>query len=107
MKDKVLGKLHNELESKNKLYVDENKNIIAPSYTPFVDQNKDIDRLTLYSFKGPFELLHADITYKDFLANLAVDRKYCLLFVDLFTSKIFMCPMRSRTLLGKKIELFL
>ena len=89
------------MESKNKLYVDENNNIIAPSYTPFVEQNKDNDRLTLYSFKGPFELLHADITYKDFLANLAVDLKYCLLFVDLFTSKIYMYPMRSRNLLGK------
>ena len=48
VKDKVLGKLHNELENKIKLYVDENDNIIAPSSTPFIELKKNIDRWTLY-----------------------------------------------------------
>ena len=41
-----------------------------------------------------------------FLAKLAVDPKYCLLFVDLFTSKIYVYPMKNRSLLAKKVELF-
>lgn len=53
VKDNILGKLCNELENKNKLFVDDNDNITAPCYTPFVERKKDIDRLTLYSFKGP------------------------------------------------------
>ena len=28
---------------------------------PFVEKKSDVDRSTLYSFGGPFELLHADI----------------------------------------------
>lgn len=53
VKDNILGKLYNELENKNKLLVDDNDNITAPCYTPFVERKKGIDRLTLYSFKGP------------------------------------------------------
>lgn len=53
VKDNILGKLYNELENKNKLFVNDNDNITAPCYTPFVEQKKDINRLTLYSFKGP------------------------------------------------------
>ena len=30
-------------------------------YTPFVEQRKNIDRTTLYSFKGLFKLLQANI----------------------------------------------
>ena len=32
-----------------------------PLTTPFIPQRKDVDRPTLYSFKGPFEVLQADI----------------------------------------------
>ena len=47
-----------------------------------------------------------DIADIRFLAKLAVDPKYCLLFVDLFTSKIYVYPMKNRSLLAKKVELF-
>ena len=77
------------MEDENDLYFDEEKQeSIAAAYMPFVEQQRDIDQFsTLYSFKGPFELLQADIAGIRFLASLAVNPKYCLIFVDLFTSK--------------------
>ena len=62
--------------------------------------------MTLYSFSRPFEALQADIAYISFLARSAVDPKFCLLFVDLFTSKIYLYPMKKGNLLAKKMELF-
>ena len=77
-----------------------------PLNTKFVEKkNKNIYiyiiRTTLYSFSRPFEALQADIAYISFLAKLAVDPKFCLLFVDLFTSKTYTYPMKKRTLLAK------
>ena len=40
------------------------------------------------------------------LVKSAVDAKYFLLLVDLFTSKIYVYPMKNRSLLGKKLHLF-
>ena len=82
-KDKVFVNLY-ELEDKN-FY--QNNNL--PFVTPFVNERSNIDHLTLYSIGKPFELLHADITDLKFLAKSAVDPKYRLLIVDLFTSKIY------------------
>ena len=50
--------------------------------------------------------MHADIADLRFLAKSAVDPKYCLLIVDLFTSKIYVYPMKKRHLLAKKMNLF-
>ena len=50
--------------------------------------------------------MHADIADLRFLAKSAADLKYCLLLVDLFTSKIYIYPMKNRSLLTKKLELF-
>ena len=72
------------------------KNILTekiPFNTPFVEKGEDIIRMTLYSFHRPFEALQADIAYISFLAKSAVDTKFCLLFIDLFTSKIYTCPI--------------
>ena len=65
-------------------------------------KKQDIIRTTLYSFSRPFEALQADIAYISFLARSAVDPKFCLLFADLFTSKIDTYPMKKRHLLAKK-----
>ena len=46
----------------------------------FLLSNGNVRLSTLYSFKAPFELLHADITDIRFLAKAAVNSKYCLLF---------------------------
>ena len=60
----------------------------------------------MYSFNGPFQLLHADIADIRFFSKSAVDPKYCLLFADLFTQKIYTYPMRKRNILKKKMEEF-
>ena len=51
-------------------------------------------------------MLHADIADIRFLTKSATDPKYFLLLVDLFTSKIFVYPMKNRSLLAKKLGLF-
>ena len=97
-------KLFRQLEATN-LNI-EPEDPIIPTYTPFVEQKKDIDRSTLYSINSPFDLLHADIADIRFLAKSAVDPHYCLVIVDLFTQKIYTYPMKKRHLLRKNIELF-
>lgn len=42
----------------------------------------------------------------DFFCTSTVDPKYWLLAVDLFTSKTYTNPMKSRHLLAQKMELF-
>ena len=51
-------------------------------------------------------MLHADITDLIFLAKSAVDPKYYLLIVDLFSSKIYVYLVKNRNLLAKKLKLF-
>ena len=101
-KDKVFVNLYNELEDKN---FQKTSNTL-PIVTPFISSKSNVDHSTLYSICKRFELLHADIADTRFLAKSAVDRKYCLLLVDLFTSKIYVYPMKKRSLLAKKIKLF-
>ena len=100
-KDDVFVKLYEQIEDKN-FYKNEN----LPLVTPYIDKKSNIDHSTLYSISRPFEALHADIADLRFLAKSAVDPKYCLLIVDLFTSKIYVYPMKNRSLLSKNIEIF-
>ena len=69
-------------------------------------KKKDVDRSTIYSFSGPFEALQADIADIRLLGRSAADPKYCLLFVDLFTSMIYTYPMKTQNLLAKKMAIF-
>ena len=101
-KDIVFVNLYNQLEDKN--FYQKNNNL--PLVMPFVNKRSNIDHSTLYSISKPFELLHADIADLRFLAKSAVDPKYCLLIVDLFTSKIYVYPLKNRSLLAKKLNLF-
>ena len=94
--------MYNNIEDVNL----QEEEVVIPTFVPFVDKKKDIDRLTLYSFSKSFELLHADIADIKFFAKSAADPHYCLLFVDLFTQKIYTYPMKTRYLLKKKMELF-
>ena len=66
----------------------------------------DIDRSTLYSFDGPFQLLHADVGNLEFLGKSATDPKYCLLFVNLITSKVYAYQLKSRKSVLNKMEIF-
>ena len=77
-----------------------------PVVTPFISSKSNIDHSTLHRIGKPFESLHADIVDTRFLAKSAVHPKYCLLLVDLFTSKVYVYPMKNRSLLLKKFRLF-
>ena len=101
-KDRVFAELYQRLEDKN-LIKEQNQ---IPLTTPFFEKKGDIDRSTLFSVGKPFQKVHADIADLRFLAKSAVDPKYALLAVDLFTSKIYVYPMKSRKLLAKKLRLF-
>ena len=55
----------------------------------FAKQRKKVDKsITLYSFEGPFELLHEDIVNIRLVAKSVVDPRYSVLLIDLFISKI-------------------
>ena len=103
-KDKVFYNLFRNIENKNVIYEKNEKRV--PFYTPYIPQKKNIDRSTLYSLNGPLQLFHADIAYLKFLAKSAVDPKYALICVDLFTSKIYVYTMRRRNNLVNKLENF-
>ena len=61
---------------------------------------------TLYRFDSPFQLLHADGGNSEFLGKSATDPWYCLLFVDIFPSKVYVYPMKLRKLIAAKMEPF-
>ena len=103
-KDKVFYNLFKNVENKSVIY-EENENRV-PFYTPYILQRKNIDRSTLYTVNGPLQFFHADIAFLKFLAKSAVDPKYALLCVDLFTSKIYVYTMRKRSNLVNKLETF-
>ena len=99
---KVFINLYNQLEDKNF----RSKKEFLPIVTPFSDIKSNVNHSSLFSIGKPFELFHADIVDTRFLAKSAVDPKYCLLLVDLFTSKIYIYAMKNRSLLAKKLKLF-
>ena len=100
-KDKVFVNSYNKLEDKN-FY--QNNNL--PSVMPFVNKRSNIDHSTLYRISKPFELLYADIADIRILAKSAIDPKYSLLIVDLFSSKIYIYSIKNRSLLAKRLKLF-
>ena len=77
-----------KLFDRNVHFLEDEKSTI-PIKIIFVEKKDDIDRSTLYSFDGPFQLLHADVGNLELLGKSAADPKYCLLFVDLFISKVY------------------
>ena len=106
-KDKVLYKYYLDLEDKNLLYESQKPKTKNLFYTPSIERRKVIDRSSaLYSIKAPFGHVHADVADTRFFSKLTVDPKYYLLAVDLFVSKTYVYPMKSRDLLARKLELF-
>ena len=59
-------------------------------------EKREIDRLTFYSFDGPFQLIHADVGNWEFLVKNARIPRYVLLVVDLYSSIVYVYLMRSR-----------
>ena len=100
LKDRVFVNIYTKLKDKNLKFFK------SPVITPFIEQKSNVDRSTLYSFKAPFELFHADIADIRFLAKSAVDPHYCLVLIDLFTNKIYTYPMKKRLHLAEKLEKF-
>ena len=107
-KDKTFYKYYLDLEDKNVLYESQKLKAKIFFVLPLSNRKKDINRLsTLNNIKGPFKLLHVDVAdIQFFFFKSGVDPKYCLLVVDLFTSKTYIYPMRSRNLLARKLQLF-
>ena len=69
-------------------------------------EKREIDISTLFSFDGPFQLLHADVANLKFLGKSASVPNYALLIVDLYSSKVYVYLMRSRKQFLKKLEQF-
>ena len=99
MKDSLLLKL--TLFAHNKLH-DEEK---VPTRVDYVVK-REIHRSTLYSFDGPFQLIHADVGNLEFLGKNATIPRYVLLVVDLYSSKVYVYPMCSRKQILQKMKLF-
>ena len=77
----------------------------APTRADYV-KKREIDRSTLYSFDGPFQLLHADVGNLEFLGKNATFPQYVLVIVDLFSSKIYTYSMKSRKQILQNLKLF-
>ena len=106
-KDKECVNRFNLLEDK-KTDFNNNKNDVysVPIKAEYVLKSNDIGRSTLYSIHAPFDLLHADVGDLRFLDKSAANPKYCLLLVDLFTSKVYVYGMKNRSLISLKLEKF-
>ena len=61
-----------------------------------------IDRFTLYSFDGPFQLLHADVANLEFLDKSAVDDNGFFLFLLL---KLILIQWNQESLLAKNEQI--
>ena len=69
-------------------------------------EKREIGRSTLYSFNGPFQLLHIDVANLEFLGKLSSVHNYALLIVDLYSSNVYVYPMRSRKQILQNLEQF-
>ena len=88
------------IDSKNLL--DENKKPIRADYA----EKRGIDRSALYSFGGPFQLLHADVGNLEFLGKNATFPQYVLVLVDFFSSQVYRYSMKSRKQILQKLIKF-
>ena len=105
-KDKVFYKIFNTIEDRNIIHEDDDESRI-PFYTLFVEQKKDIDRSSaLYTVNAPLQFFHAGVAFLKFFAKSAVDPKYALICVDLFSSKVYVYTMRKKSNLWQKLEIF-
>ena len=82
--------------------MDDNKVPIKADYV----EKREIDRLTLYSFDGPFQLFHADVGNLEFLGKNATFSQYVLVIVDLYLSKVYTYTMKSRKQILQKMKIF-
>ena len=98
--DKNFFKLVNLLKNDNVIF-----DTASVKRTDYVEK-REIDHSTLYSFDGRFQLFHADAGNVEFLGKNATFPQYVLVLVDLFSSKIYTFPMRSRKQIRQRLEQF-
>ena len=79
-----------------------NLKFVAVINTPFI-QEKSVTQGgdMLHTIDSPVQLIHADIADLNFFTKSAVAPKYCLLCVDLFSSKVYMYRMKKKANLPK------
>ena len=85
-KDTEQLKLVNLADGKD--FLDDNE---VPTRTDYLEE-REIDQSTLYSFDGPFQLLHADVGNLEFLGKNATFPQYVLVIIDLYSSKVYTSP---------------
>ena len=78
---KLINLIENDINQINKTKEDQ-----IPTRLDYVEK-EEIDRLTLYSFDRPFQLIHADVANLELLRKSATTTNYALLIVDLYSSK--------------------
>ena len=98
--DKNFFKLVNLLENDNVIF--DTDNVKRTDYV----EKREMDHSTLYSIDGPFQLLHVDVGNLEFLGKNATFPQYVLVLVDLFSSKTYTFPMRSRKQITQRLEQF-
>ena len=98
--DKNFFKLVNLLENDNVIFDTD-----LVKRTDYVEK-REINHSTLYSSDSPFQLFHADIGNLEFLGKNVTFPQYVLVLVDLFSSKIYIFPMRSRKQIRQRLEQF-
>ena len=100
LKKAQLLKLINLADNKGLLENDK-----TPARTDYVEK-RGIDRSTLYSFDQSFQLLYTDIANLELLDKNDIFPQYALVIVDLYSSKAYVCSMRSRKRILQKMKLF-
>ena len=60
----------------------------------------------LHTIDGSMQLIHADIADLNFFNKSSVAPKYCVVCVDLFTSKTYTYGMKMKSHLPSKLEKF-
>ena len=80
----------------NNLLLNNNEPIFKPEIVNRSDyiEKREIDHSTLYSFDGPFQLVHADVANLEFLGK------------NLFSSKTYTYRMKSRKQIRQRLEEF-
>ena len=75
--------------------------------TPFVQERAVTQRgEMLHTIDGPMQLVHADVADLNFFSKSVVAPKYCLLCIDLFTSKVYTYGRKKKSQLVDKLEKF-
>ena len=84
----------------------ENSVIFEPDSVKRTDyvEKREINHSTLYSFDAPFRLFHADVANLEFLGKNATFPQYVWFLVDLFSSKVYTYPIKSKKQIRQKIR---